>query len=152
MDCHHRTIQPRERLSRSRVESPEPKVEVLVLRRRNPNGEQAAHLQGLPKDQCGQDVRPGDDPAHSRELSLHELEEKFYKLVGLIRDHQDLIRTKHAWKLKSTGTLTIKRIFVCERCGTQVECRSSQIPDSVTRNLGIPDDCDLAIAHHIHEA
>ena len=61
-------------------------------------------------------------------------------------------RVKHAWEPATPGKLTLKRQFVCPRCGTVVEVPYGALPDGAARKLGIPDDCDEAVAYNIHVA
>jgi hypothetical protein len=57
---------------------------------------------------------------------------------------------KHEWELTNPGMLTIQRRYVCFRCGTEIQCSANQVPDAVSRQKGVPDDCDDAVAYHIH--
>jgi hypothetical protein len=58
----------------------------------------------------------------------------------------------HVWEDEKKGLFTIVRRLMCHRCGSGFACNASAVPDAEARKLGIPDDCDDAVAYNIHVA
>lgn len=120
--------------TKQRLQSQFSKVEVCYLRGRRLVGQQTKDTTRLSESKHRPDMFSRTDSTDPRRLN-HKWESV---LPGGVRTKGE------------SEPVVSRRRMACARCGIEIEVERFSSADSVARNLGIPDDCDEAVAYNIH--